>query len=302
MRGSFFRSKRSIMLAYYLVKALSSILCLVPRGASDCLGRGLAILLWPFVPRKRKRLAKQQILDCLHVEEKEAERIAKESTLRFGPMLFEVLRSPVIKKNMDEYVTLTGAVDKMRAQLASGKGFIVATSHAGNWELLGGALAHHGIPLVAVAKKQKAQGMDRFINEYRALMGMHVTYSKSVREMYDMLKEGWVIGLLSDQDPSRKDGMVMDFFGRPTNCVVGAATMARFKDVPIFMVQIHKEPDGHHTQWISEPVWVEKTKDKKEDIRRTTQQLNKMLEDYIRRYPEDWFWLHDRWKSMREEY
>jgi KDO2-lipid IV(A) lauroyltransferase len=269
---------------------------------SDSLGRGLALMLWPFVPKKRKLLARQQIMDCLQVDEKEAERIAKESTLRFGPMLFEVLRSPVIKRQMDEYVTLVGAVEELKAQAASGQGIVFATSHSGNWELEGGALAHHGIPLVAVAKKQTSQGMDKFINEYRALMGMHVTYNKGVREMYEMLGQGWAIGLLSDQDPSRKDGMVMDFFGRPTNCVVGAATMARFKDVPIFMVQIHKEPDGHHTQWISEPVWVEKTKDKKEDIRRTTQQLNNMLEDYIRRYPEDWFWLHDRWKSMREEF
>lgn len=290
------------MFAYYLVKFLSFVLCFLPKGGSDSLGRGLALFLWPFVPKKRKLLAKKQIMDCLQVDEQEAERIAKESTIRFGPMLFEVLRFPVIKEHIDDYVRLEGAVDELRAHLATGQGCIFATSHSGNWELQGGALALNGVPLVAVAKKQTAQGMDRFINEYRTLVGMHVTYSKSVREMYDMLGEGWVIGLLSDQDPSRKDGMVLDFFGRPTNCVVGAATMARFKNVPIFMVQIHKEADGHHTQWISDPIWVEKTKDKKEDIRKTTQVLNKMLEDYIRRYPEDWFWLHDRWKSMREEF
>ncbi len=290
------------MVAYYLVKALSFILCRLPHGLCMALSRGLAKVLWPFVPKKRKLLAKRQIMECLQVDEKEAERIAKESTLRFGPMLFEVLRFPVIKKDMDSCVVLTGAVEELMAQAASGKGCVFATSHSGNWELEGGALAHHGIPLVAVAKKQTDQGMDQFINEYRALMGMHVTYSKSVREMYDMLGQGWFIGLLSDQDPSRKDGMVMDFFGKPTNCVVGAATMARFKDVPIFMVQIHMEEDGHHTLHISQPLRVEKTRDKKEDIRRTTQELNHMLEGHIRRYPEDWFWLHDRWKSMREEY
>ena len=65
------------MLAYYLVKALSHILCLVPRGLSDSLGRGLALMLWPFVPKKRKLLAKQQIMDCLHVDEKEAEHPAQ---------------------------------------------------------------------------------------------------------------------------------------------------------------------------------------------------------------------------------
>ena len=289
------------MIAYYLVKALSFVLCFLPRGASDSLGRGLALLLWPFVPKKRKLLAKGQIMDCLGAGEEEAERIAKESTLRFGPMLFEVLRFPAIKKRIDEYVTVTGAIEEAREQLATGKGCVFATSHAGNWELMGGALALKGIPLVAVAKKQTDRGMDKFINEYRALMGMHVTYNKSVREMYDMLGEGWVIGLLSDQDPSRKDGIVIDFFGRPTNCVTGAAAMGRFKDVPVFMTQIHKEADGHHTLEIFPPLRVEKTRDKRGDIRRATEELNRQLEAYIRKYPEDWFWLHDRWKSMRDD-
>lgn len=289
------------MISYYFVKLLSFFACLLPKRVADALGYGLASILWPFVPKKRKELAKRQIINCLHVDEREAERIAKASAVRFGPMLFEVLRFPRIKGHIEEYVTLTGAVDEVRAQLATGKGCIFSTSHSGNWELMGGAFAQYGLPLVGVAKKQTAQGMDRFINEYRTLIGMHITYSKGVREMYDMLSEGWIIGLIMDQDPSRRDGIILDFFGQPTNCVTGAASMARFKDVPVFPVVMHRREDGHHILTIEPAQYIEKTKDKKEDIRRLSQSLQKRIEEHVRRYPEEWFWLHDRWKSMREE-
>ena len=221
---------------------------------------------------------------CLGVDEKEAERLAKASSVRFGPMLMEVLRFPIIRKHIGDYVRIEG-LDKLERGLALGKGCIIAAAHSGNWELMGGAFAQAGIPLVGVAMKQKSTGADRFINEYRTLIGMHITYKSGVREMFDMLQKGWAIGLIMDQDTNRRSGIVLDFFGKPTNCVPGAASMAR----------------GFHTLIVQDPVFVEKTKDKREDIRRTTQVLTKCIEDHVRRYPEEWFWLHDRWKSMREE-
>ena len=163
-------------------------------------------------------------------------------------------------------------------------------------------VAQAGIPLVGVAMKQKSTGADRFINEYRTLIGMHITYKTGVREMFAMLQKGWAIGLIMDQDTNRRSGIVLDFFGKPTNCVPGAASMARFQGVPIFPAFMHRDEHGFHTLIVQDPVFVEKTKDKREDIRRTTQVLTKCIEDHVRRYPEEWFWLHDRWKSMREEY
>ena len=169
------------MLSYWAVKLLSHFVCLLSHRAAMMIGAGLARLLWPFIPARRKRLAQTQIERCLHVSTAEAERIARESTLRFGPMLMEVLRFPVLRRHIEDYVTITGALDTMRAALAQGEGAIIATSHSGNWELMGGALALAGLPIVGVAKRQSAAGMDRFINEYRALVGMHVTYRSSVR-------------------------------------------------------------------------------------------------------------------------
>ena len=289
------------MLSYWAVKLLSHFVCLLPHRAAMMIGAGLTRLLWPFIPARRKRLAQTQIERCLHVSPAEAARIARESTLRFGPMLMEVLRFPVLRRHIEDYVTITGALDTMRASLAQGKGAIIATSHSGNWELMGGALALAGLPIVGVAKRQSAAGMDRFINEYRALVGMHVTYRSSVREMFRMIDQGWIIGLLSDQDPSRRDGVVVDFFGQETNAFTGAAAIARRCGVPIFPVFMHRRADGHHELTIEEPLYVEKTDDRAADVLRVTQEISAHIEAWIRRYPSEWFWLHDRWKSMREE-
>lgn len=286
---------------YYVLRAISALACAMPRQLCEFFGRLLGNLAWLLVPPKRKALARGQIKMCLQVDDAAADRIAKASTVRFGPMLFEVLRFPVIRKNPEQYVRIEG-LEKLQQGMAAGKGAVIAAAHSGNWELMGGAFAMAGIPLVGVAMKQKDSAADQFINEYRTLIGMHITYKTGVREMFAMLKKGWAIGLIMDQDTNRHDGIVLDFFGRPTNCTPGAASMARFQGVPIFTSFMHRDAGGNHTLVVDGPFYVEKTDDKREDIRRTTQKINDAIEGHVKKYPEEWFWLHDRWKSIREEF
>ena len=126
-----------------------------------------------------------------------------------------------------------------------GRGAVIASAHSGNWELMGGVLAAAGFPTVGVAMRQKEAGFDRFINEYRRSVGMHVTYKDNVREMFALLKKGWAIGLLMDQDSDHRSGIVFDWFGRPTNFVQGPAALARHQNAPIVPGYIHRLPDGH---------------------------------------------------------
>ena len=295
-----FLHKEEAISVYWFLRFLSKIFCLMPRSLAEGIGCALGELFWLVLPKRRKNLAVDNIMRCLETNEKEAVRIAKKSSVRFGPMITEVLRFPVIKDNIADYVTITGK-EYLDEAFAKGKGVVMPTSHSGNWELLGGALALNGWPLVGVAMKQRSSGADKFINEYRTLIGMHITYKTGVREMFDMLKKGWAIGLLMDQDTNLHDGLILEFFGRRTNCVPGAATLARFNDAPMVPVFMHRDKYGHHTVKLYPPVYLEKTGNKRADIRRTTQDLVKIIEEDIREYPEEWFWLHDRWKSVREE-
>ncbi|MBQ8699765.1 MAG: lysophospholipid acyltransferase family protein [Schwartzia sp.] len=286
------------MVIYFLEKCLSFFCCLLPECVCEWLGKALGTLTWPLVPKRRRDMARKNVMDCLGVSETEAERIAKASWVRFGPMAFEVLRFPRFKGRLSQRVTLEG-LDEVKKVLALGRGVVFATSHCGNWELLGGALAEAGIPLVAVGMKQKESGSDRFITENRRLVGMHVTYKSDVREMFKLLKDGWGIGLLMDQDVSTRDGIIIDWFGRPTNFAQGPATLARHQNLPIIPIYIARLADGTHKGIIHPPIPVAHTDDKKADILEATREVGRVLEAHIRQYPEEWFWLHDRWKSVR---
>lgn len=289
------------MLAYYLAKLLSKIVCALPSKLCMDIGRILGNFAWLVIPKWRKELAINNAKECLNIDENEALKIAKESTVRFGPMFMEVLRFSVIKKDIKNYVELIGG-EYLAEAAKTGKGGIIATGHNGNWELMGGALACYGFSLVGVAKKQRSEGSDKFINEQRSDIGMHITYKNNVREMYKMLEKGYFIGLIMDQDVSPHDGLLLKFFDKPTYCTSGAASMSRFKNVPIFPGFIHCKEDGTHVITIYPPLKIEWTKDKREDLKRVTQEIVNITEEHIKKYPEEWFWLHDRWKSIREEY
>lgn len=281
---------------YYFVKWLSRVACWLPDGLRTRLGDLIGAICWPFVPPKRRRMAIENAMTALGVNRREAERIVKKSSVRFGRMFMEVLCFP--KLNRDNIATRVEMINKqyMVDALAHGRGAILATAHSGNWELLGAALALYDFPIVGVAQKQTNEAMDKFINEYRTMTGMQITYKSGVRDMISLLGEGKIIGLIMDQD-AKDNGVFVTFFGRPASTPSGAAALARMKNAPIVPTFITENADGTHTVVMHPPVWVNKTGNREQDIRLTTQQLTTMIEQHIRTHPEEWFWLHNRWKT-----
>lgn len=282
-------------MTYFLIKLFSKVVCQLPVAVQRSIGEFIGNATWSIVPEKRKVMATENIVLALGVDRQAAMQIARMSWTRFGKMLMEVMAFPKIKKDINRYVTLQGRENIDKA-LAYGKGIVLATAHSGNWELLGGALALNGYPIVGVAQKQANGDMDRLINEYRTLVGMHVTYKNGVREMIKLLGQGYVIGLLMDQDAST-DGVELEFFGRKASCPQGPAFLARLKDAPLLPTFITQNCDGTHTVIIKEPFFIEKTENKQEDIKQTTERLTRIIEDHIRKHPTEWFWMHNRWKQ-----
>jgi KDO2-lipid IV(A) lauroyltransferase len=279
---------------YKFVKIISNIVSMLPQAVWRRVGNVLGEVCWLVVPRKRKSMAIENIKCSLAIDKEQAYKIAKRSTTRFGKMFMEVLYMPKLnKENIKHYVHIEHPEYLMEA-LAHGKGAVLATAHSGNWELLGAALAMHGFPLVAVVQKQTNADMDKFINENRTKAGMHVTYKTGVRDMIRMLGEGKIIGLLMDQDAH--EGVFVNFFGRLASTPPGAAALARMKEAPIVPAFITENADGTHKAILHPAVWVQKTSSREDDILATTQQLTSIIEKHIQTVPQEWFWLHNRWK------
>lgn len=285
---------------YTLVKFFSFLVCMMPYKMRRIIGDMIGNLCWPLIPRRRFEMMMDNIKRSFRCDRAAAYTIAKQSSVRFGRMFMEVLHIPKLNKyNIHQYVKLNGE-EHLQEALSYGRGAVLATAHSGNWELLGAALAMHGFPLVAVAQKQTNAAMDKFINEYRTMAGMHVTYKTGVREMVTLLGKGQIIGLLMDQNAG-SHGIFVDFFDRPASTPQGSAALARMKNAPIVPAFITENSDGTHTAILHPPMWVDKTEDRDQDIWNMTNKLTHIIEDHIRKYPGEWFWLHDRWKTRPEK-
>lgn len=284
---------------YYLLKIVEKIICFLPENIAMILGKIFGKITWLLVPKKRKIMAIDNIKRSLNLDEKKAKEIAKSSWVRFGPMFVEVLRFSKIKNNLDKYVKIIGKenIDKANSY---GKGGIIATCHSGNWELIGMILSQNGLKIAGVAQRQRNKDVNRFINECRAHTGMHITDKLDIKEMMKMLSDKYFIGLIMDQDGG-STGVIMEFLGKKASCVQGPAILSRYKDAPILPVFITEDKEkGSHILYVDEPIFTPRTKDKGKDVLDTLTILNKKVEDHIKMHPEEWFWLHDRWKYVNK--
>lgn len=289
------------MTVYYLVRIIGWFVCLLPHNFRLHLGNLFGIVAWRTNARWRRLMAIDNAVKSLNITEEEAAKIVEASVRRFGNMLVDILIFPNLNKNnIRELVTFEGE-EHIRNATDAGRGFIIATAHFGNWEMLGTALALYGYPLVSVGKKLKKAYGDRLIIEYRAMSGAYTTYKTSVFEMVRLMGNGCGIGLLMDQN-AKTDGVAVDFLNQQSSVPKGPVVLARLKDAPVLPILIYDNPDGTYLVKIHPPVELVKTKDKAADIKENTQRTVRVIEQAIKEKPEMWLWLYNRWEAQREYY
>lgn len=255
-------------------------------------------------PAWRLKMAAANVQECLGVDERRAKQIAEDSLHRFGRMIVEVMRFPLLKpENIDQLVTVEG-LEYLEAAYKENKGVIMATGHFGNWELLGATVALHGYPILSIARRQNNGQMDRFINEYREMVGQKVAYNRGksgLLAISRMLKEKHLLGVLFDQD-TNDDGVEIDIFGKKCITPYGPAVLSRLYGSPILPIFMHNNPDGTLRAKIYPPLYTPKTKNKEQDYYDVTKELITVLEHEIIENPPMWFWVHDRWKDGRQRF
>lgn len=181
--------------------------------------------------------------------------------------------------------------------LSGSKGVIALTAHLGNWELGGVVIALLGYPFWAVALPHKYKKVDKFFNFQRQRKGMKVIpLGKAVRMCLNLLKENKIVGLVGDRDFTEK-GQVVNFFGRPTFFPEGPAAFSLKTGaviVPGFMV---RNKDDSFTLKLEKPLGFVPTYDKNKDLKNLINRYKIIIEDYIRRYPDQWYMFRRFWIS-----
>jgi len=174
---------------------------------------------------------------------------------------------------------------------------LLLTAHCGNWELLSVLGAMVKIPQSAVMRPLDFKPLDHFIFNLRTRFGgKMIPKQRSFRKIIRSLNRGEMVYLLMDQNVDWYEGVFVDFMGHRACTSKGLALLALKTGVPVIPVFMIREKSGFRAEFGPEIVTV-KTGDRQKDIENNTQEYNKVIENCIRRYPDQWFWVHQRWKT-----
>lgn len=264
------------------------------------LGNGLGNLLY-CVLKKRRRIALENLNIAFggEISADECAQICRSSFRQIGKTAIEFFRFPQLTfDNIWEEVTVEGK-EHLIGALDQGKGAIVFLPHSGNWELLAlvyGALIPDRAKAIAFPLKNRY--LDTLVSQYRERLSLKlITRRRAVRETLRALKENYAVGFFADQNAGR-EGVFVDFFGKPASAVRGPATLALKTGAPLLFSMDIRQPDDRHHVLITPAIDLERSGDLERDVQTNTAHLLEILEKYIRQYPDQWLWTHNRWKTQ----
>jgi KDO2-lipid IV(A) lauroyltransferase len=283
---------------YKIISGFFSVIGLIPRDAARRIA-GFLGRVWFVVDKRHRDVALENLTHVFGAEKNvvQVRNLARQIFCNLILIIFEigwVMRIRV--KDFPKYFHVQG-LHYLKAAHKKDKGVLVLTGHMGNWELMSMAAAMLGYSMSAIYRPLDFKPLDRFFIELRGRYGTTLYPKKNaMRPILRGLKKGELIGILLDQNTNVQSGVFVDFFNRKACTNKGLALIALRTQAPVVPLFLLRGDDGFRVEFGPE-VPVIRTGDKEEDVRINTRQYNRVIEDVIRRYPDQWFWVHRRWKT-----
>jgi len=228
--------------------------------------------------------------------------ILKGVFINLGRLLGEFSQFPrITSNNIRELVEYDGFENYQRAS-ERGRGVLMLTGHVGAWELCAFAQGVYGHPLSFLVRPLDNPLLDRMISGYRELSGNRtINKNKAVKPVLEVLKRGDDVGLLIDVNTLADQGVFCDFFGVPACSTTGLAVFALRADAPVVPgFLIWDERARKHRLRFEPEIPLIRTGDFKEEVKLNTARFTRVIEEYARRYPDQWLWVHKRWQTRPE--
>jgi KDO2-lipid IV(A) lauroyltransferase len=287
-------------LEYLVLQFFLKLFCLLPEAWAYRLGDELGHLFF-WIDRKHRRVAMENLKIAFGTEkgEQELRAIAKRSYQHLGRSMVELARvmsSP--PERVMGWVKIEGLDYFLDAQ-KKGCGVLYLTAHLGNWELMALAQALQGYPISVVARPVDNPLLEDLLSRLRTRWGNRVIKKGgALREVLKLLNTGETVGFLLDQNVAADQGVFVNYFGKPACTHKTLALLALKTGAVVLPAFTFREKGNCHRIIVGPPVLLEETGDAERDVVLNTQKFTAMIESYVREHPDQWLWVHRRWKTQ----
>ena len=292
------RGRLRLWTEYLALRLVAGVVSLLPEWAAWCfgkaIGRGLYIL-----DRRHRAIASANLAAAFPEKTPdEIKNLVRKVFEHLGLVAVESLRiRKMLAKGIEQFVEKPD-MSEVNKIISQGKGLIVATAHIGNWEVAGHATSVMITPLSSVARPLDNPLVEEYVDRMRRLSGQMIIGKRgAVRDMVRVLRSGGSVVVLMDQD-ARKRGVFVDFFGRPASTWPSAAALSLKLGSPIAIGFVRRIGCFRYELIVDEIFLPEPTGDREADVQELTQRITSRIEKRIRECPEQWFWVHRRWKTQ----
>jgi KDO2-lipid IV(A) lauroyltransferase len=275
---------------------------LLPRPVSRWIAARFAAILFRINPAWRRVALFNLRLAFPEWSEAERERTVNLMVRNLGWLMAEFAHLPRLTRERVQAVMVQEGFENVLAAEKKGHGVLFLTGHLGAWELTPAAHALYHKPIHFLGRPIKNRRVDALVSRYRGLSGNQVIEkNESVRTVLRVLRDGGTVGILADQNTTPVEAVFVNFFGIPAATTAGLARLARRTGAAVVPAHSYWDPLVRKYRLRYEPALeLARSEDEEADIRAHTELFNKTLEGFIRRFPDQWFWVHRRWKNRPE--
>lgn len=272
---------------------------LLPRPLARGLGAVVARALYWLRPPLRRAALFNLRLAFPDWTDAQRRRVIRGLIRQMGWMAGEFSQFSKYRRETIEHIVVLDGFENFADAQSRGKGVLFLTGHMSAWELAPFAHALYGHPLHFLVRPLDNARVDALINWQRCLSGnTPIDKNQSARAMLKILREGGTVGVLADVNTSLEEGVFVDFFGVPACSTTGLARIALRTDAAVVPAYVFWDENMRKYHLRFEPaVALARTGDEEADIRENTQRFMRVIENYARRYPDQWLWVHKRWKT-----
>jgi KDO2-lipid IV(A) lauroyltransferase len=287
-------------LEFVAVWCLVKLLGLPPRSIARALGAGVGRLALALTPRLRRAGHRNLQLAFPQKSEAEREQILRKLYRNLGWLLAEFCQMPYYTpKQAARFIRYEGLEHYLKAR-DQGKGVLILTGHLGAWELSSFYHSLMGYPMSIVIRRLDNPLVDRLVNHIRCLHGNHVLHKDDfARGLLASMRRGETVGILMDTNMTPPQGAFVEFFGHLACTGSGMARVALKTGAPVVPgFLLWDEATQQYVLRFGEPLELASTGDAEADAVAYTALFTRVIEDYIRQFPDQWLWVHRRWKTQ----